>query len=333
MRFIDETTATAARANQPVCTAGIRDARATGMHQEDIMKVEGIYDPRTSTVTYVVFDATTRDAIVIDPVADYDPVGSRLFFESLDAVGRFVTAHQLNVHYILETHAHADHLSGAAVLAKRLDARVAVNRRITQVQSIFKAVFGLPADFPTDGQQFDRLFGDGEIIEAGSLRIVAHATPGHTPACTTFEIEDALFTGDLLFMPDQGTGRCDFPGGSVDDMYRSIQTVIYTRPDATRIFVGHDYQPGGRAVRWETTVGAQKAGNVQLKGDTTQAEFAAFRAKRDAGLSAPKLLYQSVQTNIAGGRVPVRSGARRFLKIPVNVFPGDIEGALGVDAI
>lgn len=297
------------------------------------MTIKGFFDARTSTVTYVVYDAETRDAVIIDPVADYEPVGSKLFFESLDEVLEFVQAHALKVHYILETHAHADHLSAAPILRTRLGAKTAINTRITEVQEVFKGVFDLPADFPVDGRQFDRLLEDGETVEAGTLRVQVIGTPGHTPACTSFLIEDALFTGDVIFMPDQGTGRCDFPAGCVEDMYRSVQERIYTLPDATRIFVGHDYQPGGRAVAWETTVGAQKAENIQLKADTTQAQFTQFRSARDKGLAAPTLLYQSVQANIAGGRLPVRSGERRFLKIPVNAFPSASVGPLDLAEI
>lgn len=295
--------------------------------------IKTFYDARTFTLTYVVFDEATKDAVIIDPVADYEPVGSKLFFESVDEVTAFVKAQGLTVHYVLETHAHADHLSGAPVLKARFGAKTAISERIKVVQSVFKGVFDLPEAFPTDGSQFDHLFADGEVIEAGSLRITAHPTPGHTPACTTFQIDDALFTGDLMFMPDQGTGRCDFPAGSVDDMYRSIREVVYAQPDATRIFVGHDYQPGGREVQWESTVGDQRRENVQLKGDTTHAEFSAFRSERDKTLDAPRLLFQSVQTNIAGGRLPVRTGAKRFLKIPVNVFPSGIDGDLAIETV
>ena len=261
--------------------------------------------------------------MLLDPVLEYEPVGSRATGSAIAQISTFIESKHLNLKYILETHAHADHLSGAQAFKVRFpDALTAINTRITEVQTVFKGIFGLPDTFATDGRQFDRLLNDGEVIEAGSLRIKVMATPGHTPACTTFQIEDALFTGDLMFMPDQGTGRCDFPAGCVDDMYRSVTERIFALPDETRIFVGHDYQPGGRAVAWETSVGAQKAENIQLSAATTQAEFAAFRAKRDAGLSAPRLLYQSVQVNIDGGTLP------RILRIPLNVFPRPLAAQL-----
>lgn len=284
-------------------------------------EIHPFYDTQTSTLTYVVFDPDTRDAVLLDPVLEYEPVGSRATGSAVAQISAFIESKNLNLKYILETHAHADHLSGAqAFKARYPDALTAINARITEVQAVFKGIFALPESFATDGRQFDQLLHDGDLLEAGSLRIKVMATPGHTPACTTFQIGDAVFTGDLMFMPDQGTGRCDFPKGSIDDMYRSVTDLIFTLPDATRVFVGHDYQPGGRAVAWETTVGAQKAKNVQLSAETTHAEFAEFRAQRDAGLNAPRLLYQSVQVNIDGGIMP------RVLRIPLNVFPKSLEG-------
>jgi len=286
------------------------------------MRVETFYDPRTHTLTYVVFDPKTRDAVIIDPVLDYEPVGSKVFGESVDRVVRFVRLEDLTLHGILETHAHADHLSGSQRLKALFpEAEVAIGARIIEVQAIFKAVFDLPPDFPTDGRQFDRLLEHGETYRAGSLAVQVFNTPGHTPACLSLLIEDALFTGDALFMPDQGTGRCDFPGGSAADLYRSISDIIYGMPDSTRIFVGHDYQPGGRDLAYETTVAEQKAHNVQLPASRTEKDFVSAREARDATLAAPKLLYQSVQVNIDGGALPqAADNAQRYLKIPVNVF-------------
>jgi glyoxylase-like metal-dependent hydrolase (beta-lactamase superfamily II) len=286
------------------------------------MEIQHFYDQRTSTLTYVVFDAITTDAVVIDPVLDYDPVGSKVWTESVDAVLGFCAAHNLKVHYVLETHAHADHLSGAQKIKERHPgAKTAIGEGITIVQRTFKDVFELPADFPTDGRQFDVLLGDGQALHAGSLFLEVAAVPGHTPACVVYRCNDVAFTGDALFMPDQGTGRCDFPAGSASDLYDSIQR-IYSYPDETRVFVGHDYQPGGRALAWESTIGAQKAGNVQLPKGRSKDEFVSWRTRRDATLSAPRLLFQSVQVNVDGGRVP------RFLKVPVNVFRPHGEGAL-----
>jgi glyoxylase-like metal-dependent hydrolase (beta-lactamase superfamily II) len=285
------------------------------------MKIESFFDKRTYTVTYVVYDEETRDAVVIDPVMDYDPAASRTWFESVDVVDQFIKENGLKLHFVMETHAHADHLSGAQELKRRYpDARLAIGARIVEVQRVFKHVFDLPADFETDGSQFDVLLKEGETLRAGALAFETIYTPGHTPACATYKIEDALFTGDAMFMPDMGTGRCDFPGGSAEQLYKSIQR-LYALPDTTRMFVGHDYAPGGRAYAWETTVGAQKAGNVQLKGDTTEAQFVAFRKARDAKLDAPKLLFQSVQVNVDGGKLPdPNANEVRYLRIPINAF-------------
>lgn len=281
------------------------------------MDIKAFYDDRTSTLTYVVFDAASGDAVVIDPVLDYDPVGSKIWTESVDAVLAFVRGRGLRLHMILETHAHADHISGAQRIKEAWPAAtLAVGARITKVQEIFKGVFDLPEDFATDGRQFDRLLEDGEEVEAGSLRFQVIFTPGHTPACATYRFEDALFTGDAIFMPDMGTGRCDFPAGSAEDLYDSITGRLYAHPDPTRIFVGHDYQPGGRAVAWETTVGEQKAKNVQLPASRSKEDFVQWRAARDKTLRAPVLLFQSVQVNVDAGRLP----ETRYLKIPLNVF-------------
>jgi glyoxylase-like metal-dependent hydrolase (beta-lactamase superfamily II) len=284
--------------------------------------IKPFYDARTSTLTYAVYDPKSRDAVVIDTVLDYEPVGSKTWTESVDALLKFLDEEGLKLHYVLETHAHADHLSGAQLVKKRHpNAKLAIGKRITEVQTIFKEVFDLPEDFPTDGRQFDRLLEDGEFLEAGTLRVETLFTPGHTPACATYRIDDAIFTGDALFMPDQGTGRCDFPGGSAEDMYRSVHDRLYRLPDETRVFVGHDYQPGGREVRFETTIGEQKRANVQLDDATTKEAFVAARKKRDASLAAPKLLFQSVQVNVDAGKLPRPTAAgRRYPRTPVNVF-------------
>jgi glyoxylase-like metal-dependent hydrolase (beta-lactamase superfamily II) len=286
------------------------------------MDIEAFYDDATSTLTYVVYDRASRDAVVIDPVLDYDPAGSEISHASVDRVSIFLRKHQLDLRMILETHAHADHLSGSQVLKRRFpSAQTAIGDKITIVQSIFKDVFDLPAEFPTDGRQFDRLLHDNELVEAGSLRFRVISTPGHTPACVCYQFGDALFTGDTMFMPDSGTGRCDFPGGSAGDLYDSITQRIYTLPDDTRIFVGHDYQPGGRPLAYETTVAAQKANNKQLPAARPREEFVQFRTSRDATLSAPKLLFQSVQVNVDAGALPeAATNKKRYLKIPINAF-------------
>jgi glyoxylase-like metal-dependent hydrolase (beta-lactamase superfamily II) len=285
------------------------------------MQVEAFFDRRTSTLTYVVHDLETKDAVIIDPVLDYDPVGVRVFHDSADAIVAFVREHGLTVRGVLDTHAHADHLSGMHVLKERLGAPTAIGAHITAVQAYFAGVFDKGPAFRTDGSQFDRLLRDGEVVDFGSLRIEAIHTPGHTPACMTYRIKDAIFTGDAMFMPDFGTGRCDFPKGSAHDLYDSIQR-LYELPDHTRVFVGHDYQPGGRELRYETTIGEQKRTNKQLKANTTREEFVRFRKERDATLSLPTLLFQSVQVNIEAGRLPDPTGPveLRYLKLPLNLF-------------
>lgn len=287
------------------------------------IRVQPFFDARTYTATFVVFDPATRDAVVIDPVLDYEPVGSFTFTESVDEVSAFVRQQELRLRWILETHAHADHLSGSQILKRRFGAGVAIGEQIRVVQETFKALFALPA-LATDGSQFDRLLKDGESLEAGSLKVDVIATPGHTPACVTFKIEDALFTGDALFTEDYGTGRCDFPKGSAEDLYDSIQK-LYALPDATRVFVGHDYQPGGRGVRFESSIGESKAKNPQLNKDTSREAFVSMRKARDATLAAPKLLFQSVQVNIDAGRLPKTEGnGQRYLKVPLNLLrPAD----------
>jgi glyoxylase-like metal-dependent hydrolase (beta-lactamase superfamily II) len=285
--------------------------------------VKAFYDSGTNTLTYVVYDAASRDALVIDPVLNYDPAASTTDTRSVDEVVRFVEQQGLRVHYIMETHAHADHLSGSQALKRALpQARLAIGANITQVQEVFKTAFDLPDDFKTDGRQFDRLLHDGETLRAGTIAVEVLFTPGHTPACATYRIGDMLFTGDALFMPDFGTGRCDFPAGSARDLYRSITGRLYGLPDDTRVFVGHDYQPGGRELRYETSIGESKRSNVQLPAGRSEEEFVRFRTERDKTLSAPKLLFQSVQVNIDAGRLPEASAHNevRYLKVPINLF-------------
>lgn len=286
------------------------------------MDIKHFYDERTGTFSYVVSDPATKDAVVIDPVLDYDPVGSKLWTESVDAVIDFVRDNELNLRYVLETHAHADHLSGAQRIKEQFpDAVLAIGKHITVVQQYFKNMFNLENDFPVDGSQFDLLLDEGETYHAGSLDFEVMFTPGHTPACATYRFGDAVFAGDAIFMPDSGTGRCDFPAGSAHDLYESITKKLYALPDDTRVFVCHDYGPGGREPACETTIGEEKAHNIHLKADTSEAEFTRFRTEQDSTLSAPRLLFQSIQVNIDAGELPDdEQNGIAYLKIPVNVF-------------
>ena len=285
-------------------------------------RIKTFFDKRTFTLTYVLYSSGSRQALVIDPVLDYEPGASRIFTESLDEVIAFIRQEGLDLRYILETHAHADHLSGSQLLRAAFPgSMVAIGARITEVQAKFKQVFNLPDDFPTDGSQFDRLLSHGEVLEVGPMSVEVFNTPGHTPACVTYKVGDWIFTGDALFMPDSGTGRCDFPGGSAQEMYRGITRHLYNLPDETRVFVGHDYQPGGRELAYESTIGEQKAHNVALPATRDEADFVAWREQRDATLSAPKLLFQSVQVNVDGGHMPSPAdNGVRYLRIPINVF-------------
>jgi glyoxylase-like metal-dependent hydrolase (beta-lactamase superfamily II) len=293
------------------------------------MKIQSFFDPATYTLTYLVFDPQTKDAVVIDPVLDYDPLPSQTSTASVEKLAAAIRAEGLRVHYVLETHAHADHLTAAQWLKRRFEAKVVIGENIKAVQATFKGVFDLP-ELATDGSQFDLLAREGEVIKAGSLAIETIATPGHTPACVTYKIGDALFTGDALFMEDYGTGRCDFPKGSAEDLYDSVQK-LYKQPDSTRVFVGHDYQPNGREVRWETTIGRSKEMNVQLRANTTKEAFVAFRKKRDASLAAPRLLYPSVQVNVDAGRLPKpHANGLRYLATPLNLkTPTADDGSVG----
>ncbi|MBK7892267.1 MAG: MBL fold metallo-hydrolase [Bdellovibrionales bacterium] len=285
------------------------------------LAVKEFFDSATWTLTFVAFDEKTKDAVIIDPVLDYDPGASKVSTESVAEVVAFVKKQGLKVHYILETHAHADHLSSSQILKKEFPmAKLAIGERIRDVQKLFKGVFGLGENFATDGSQFDQLLKDGQEIVAGALKIKTLFTPGHTPACASYLINDeSLFTGDALFMPDYGTGRCDFPAGSAETLYDSVTQRIYSLPDHVKIYVGHDYMPGGRSVEFQSTVGEEKRKNIQLKAETAKAEFIAFRTERDKTLAAPRLLLPSVQVNIDAGNLPVVSdNGTRYLKIPIR---------------
>lgn len=238
--------------------------------------------------------------------------------ESIDRVTEYINTHQLKLHWILETHVHADHITGAGELKKRLQAPVAIGANISRVQEVFKQAFNLDESFPVDGSQFDRLLEDGDVIDAGSLRINVLHTPGHTPACCTYHIGDALFTGDVLFMPDIGVARCDFPGGSPEALYQSVKTRLYCFPNSTRVLVGHDY-PDKREFQCQTTIGQSKAFNCDLPGNIEERDFVARIRQRDSRLPAPRLLFPSLQVNINAGALPEpENNDVAYLKVPLN---------------
>jgi glyoxylase-like metal-dependent hydrolase (beta-lactamase superfamily II) len=279
-------------------------------------KVTGFFDEATSTVSYLVADPASRHAAIIDPVLDYDPASSRFSTVSVDRILMAADAGGLAIDWVLETHAHADHLSGAAVIRERTGARVAIGEHIGQVQAIFADVFNLN-DISKSGTEFDRLLADGEEVAIGGLTARVMHTPGHTPACVSYLIGDAIFVGDTLFMPDYGTARADFPGGSATALYRSIARLLALPPE-TRVFLCHDYRPDGRErTEFETTIAAERA-NVQLAGQS-EAEFVAAREARDRDLPAPRLLLPAIQTNIRAGRLPPpESNGVSYLKIPLR---------------
>jgi glyoxylase-like metal-dependent hydrolase (beta-lactamase superfamily II) len=267
------------------------------------MKIKSFYHPTTYTLTYIAYDENSKDAVIIDSVLDYDNKGSTIGVKSADILLDFVRSHDLNVHFLLETHAHADHLSAASYLKKSLpNAKTAIGSGITEVQKIFKGLFQVDNDIT--GADFDELLDDGQIIKAGSIEIKAISTPGHTPACMTFVANDkAAFTGDLMFSPDGGTGRCDFPGGSSGSMYDSIANKVYKLPEDLRLYPSHDYQPGGRVVWDNASLKEHREANIHITKETSQEQFQNFRDGRDSGLAAPALLLQSVQFNAWAGKL------------------------------
>ena len=270
-------------------------------------------------MTYIVFDETSNDALIIDPVLNYDPGSSRISSESAEKVLSFCQQNDLKVHYILETHAHADHLSAAMALKEKLPlAKVAIGENIVKVQETFSKIYNLK-NFEANGMQFDELLNEDKTLYAGTIKVRTLFTPGHTPACSSYLIANKLFTGDALFMPDFGTGRCDFPAGSAKELYHSVHEKLYQLPEDTIVYTGHDYQPGGRELRYQCTIKESKEKNVQLKASTTLEEFCEFRHSRDKTLKAPRLLLPSIQVNIRAGRLPKKEdNGVPYLKIPIR---------------
>nr|WP_311529235.1 MBL fold metallo-hydrolase [uncultured Ralstonia sp.] len=280
--------------------------------------VQPFFDPATWTVTYVVHQEGYAECAIIDSVLDYDPKSGRTSTVSADKVIAFVREHGLRVQWILETHAHADHLSAAPYLKRHLGGRIAIGQDIRRVQGVFKKLFNLEPEFRQDGSQFDHLFEDGEMFAIGELAGKAIHVPGHTPADMAYQIGDAVFVGDTLFMPDVGTARCDFPGGNAHALYRSIRKVL-ALPGETRLFMCHDYPPEGRGPAWETTVRDERNRNIHVHDGVTEAQFVAMRQARDATLAMPTLILPSVQVNIRAGELPPpEENGVRYLKIPLN---------------
>lgn len=287
----------------------------------DRLHTQAFFDPRTWTVSYVAWDRETRRAAVIDPVLDYDFKSGHTGTQSLDQVLAYLRAQQLEVDWILETHAHADHLSGARQLQQQVGGRIAIGENIRVVQATFKKLYNLERNFLPDGSQFDHLFKDGERFMIGGLEATAMLVPGHTPADMAYRVGGVVFVGDTLFMPDVGTARADFPGGDARELYRSIRRLLALPPE-TVMYVCHDYPPAGRQPRWQTTVADQRRGNVHVRDGIAEDDFVAMRQARDATLEVPTLILPSIQVNVRAGQLPpADDNGVAYLRIPLNALP------------
>jgi glyoxylase-like metal-dependent hydrolase (beta-lactamase superfamily II) len=285
--------------------------------------VQHFFDPHTWTLTYVVSDPVSRRCAIIDPVLDLDYPSGTLTTEIADQLIAYIRAQDLSVDYIIETHVHADHLTSALYLQKKLGGKILIGAQITTVQETFASVYNEPSDFPVNGSQFDVMVGDGDRFMLGGIECHAFHVPGHTPACMAYLFGDALFVGDTLFMPDGGTARCDFPGGDAKTLFHSIKRLL-TLPSETRMFVCHDYQPNDRELQYETTVGMQRAENIHVNDNVTEESFVSMRETRDATLGMPTLILPSLQVNIRAGHLPpADTDGKLFLRVPINVFAGN----------
>ena len=283
-------------------------------------EIKTFFDEATFTASHLVWDPERKLAAIIDSVKDYDPKSGRTSTESADEIIAFVKRQGLSVEWILETHVHADHLTAAPYLKQALGGKIGIGDQIAVVQNVFKKVFNAEAGFATDGRQFDHLFKDGERFSIGGLEAKVMHTPGHTPACSTYLIGDAAFVGDTLFMPDFGTARCDFPGGDARTLYKSIHKIL-ALPAETRLFLCHDYAPGGRPYAWETTVAAERAENIHVHDGISEEDFVKMRSERDKQLDMPVLILPSVQVNMrAGDLPPAEDNGTRYLKIPLDAL-------------
>lgn len=283
-------------------------------------QVEAFFDPRTFSLQYVVIDPATRRCAIIDPVLDYDEKSGSTATDNADRILAFLAERDLTVDWILDTHPHADHFSAAHYLKSRTSAAMAIGAHVVDVQALWKKIYNLGNDLPADGSQWDRLFADGDTFTIGSLAARVMFSPGHTLASVTYVVGDAAFIHDTLFMPDSGTARCDFPGGSAARLWQSIEAILKL-PDETRLFTGHDYQPGGRALQFESSVAEQRATNSYVSKCKSAAEFIAMREERDRSLPMPKLILQALQVNIRGGQLPPpEDNGCSYLKIPLNAL-------------
>jgi len=281
-------------------------------------EVTAFFDEPTNTISYVVKDPNSNACAIIDSVMDIDYAAGRIAYESADEIIDFVRKNGLEVEWLIETHAHADHLSAAPYIQGKLGGKLGIGENIKVVQEVFGKIFNEGTEFQRDGSQFDRLFTDGDTYEIGSMKAFAMLTPGHTPACMTHVIGDAAFVGDTLFMPDGGTARADFPGGDARTLYRSIKRVLEL-PGETRLFMCHDYAPGGREIKWETTVAEERAQNIHVREGVSEDDFVAVREARDKTLELPKLIIPSIQVNMRGGNLPEPDeSGKRHLKVPIN---------------
>jgi glyoxylase-like metal-dependent hydrolase (beta-lactamase superfamily II) len=297
-------------------TAQVERARANPALRPEIA---GFFDPDTNTVSYVVHDPATREAAIVDSVLDFNPNSGRTATTSADRLINYVSSHNLKVTWLLETHAHADHFSAAPYLQEKLGGKIAIGEHIVTVQQVFGKLFNAGTEFARDGSQFDHLFKDGDTFTIGTLPVTVMHVPGHTPACIAYVVGDAVFVGDTMFMPDYGTARADFPGGDARTLFRSLRRIL-ALPGETRLFMCHDYLPAGRSEYvWETTVAAERAGNIHAHDGISEDEFVAMREARDATLDMPRLILPSVQVNMRAGHLPPpEDNGISYLKIPVN---------------
>jgi len=302
-----------------VLVAAATQVEAARANPAQCPEIAAFFDPATFTVTYVAHDPATMEAAIIDSVLDYDQNSGRTATTSADAVIEYVNSHNLKVNWLLETHAHADHFSAAPCLQEKLGGKIAIGADITKVQAVFGKLFNAGTEFARDGSQFDALFNDGDTFTIGTLPVTVMHVPGHTPACIAYVVGEAVFVGDTMFMPDYGTARADFPGGDARSLFRSLRRILSLPPE-TRLFMCHDYLPKGRTEYvWETTVAAERAGNIHAHDGVSEDEFVAMREARDATLDMPRLILPSVQVNMRAGHLPPPdANGITYLKIPVN---------------